>query len=330
MIYYFQNIYVHSSGVVVGPLEKQGPLASYFDEAIDDEYVKQASYEQAEQQLLRKAIDYALMKGNLKSNEISICCGGDLLNQLSSVNYVMKQMQASFVGMYAACATSSLIIGEAALLLSNSSCNYTMAALSSHYATAQRQFRYPNGYGIQKKDCTTTTVSAGCSLILSKQKSDIQISQWIIGKVYDSHLQDPNDMGSAMVKAVYHTLVDYLSDSKQSIKDFDCIVSGDLSNIGLSILKDLLKQDGYDELERINDCGLMIYDIEHQKVFSGGSGCGCSMAVSLAYLLEEMKNNKYQRILVLASGALLTPLLSAQKQSIPCICHGIVYERSQV
>ena len=328
MIYEFNDIYVVSSGVVVGPLEMQGPLASYFDEGVLDEYVGQKSYEQAEQQLLRKAIDYACIKANIHLNEINIACGGDLLNQLSSCNYVMKDCPFPFVGMYAACATSSLIIGMAALLLTQSNQNYSMAALSSHYASAQRQFRYPNGYGMQKKATMTTTVSAGCALLLGKLKTDIKVKQLIVGKVYDSHFQDVNDMGSAMVHAVYYTLTNYLKETNASMNDFDLIVSGDLSNIGLQILKDLLKKDGYQNLDHLYDCGLMIYDIKKQKVFSGGSGCGCSMAVSLAYLFQMMKQGKYKRILVLASGALLTPILSAQKQSIPCICHGIIYERS--
>lgn len=322
MIINLDGVYVYSSGVVSGPLEAEGLLAKEFDESILDNYDGCDSFELCEQSMVKKSIDYALRKGNLNINEIDVACGGDLLNQCATSNYVAKELPFPFLSMYAACATSCLVIGEAALLLKHKKLKYALAFTSSHYACAQRQYRFPNGYGLQKKECTTYTVTGAGALVLSNQVSNIKLKQWIIGQVIDIGFKDVNDMGSAMAPAVYHTLNNYLIKTKQKISDFDLIVSGDLSKTGLKILKSLLTKKGYQDLDRINDCGLMIYN-DKQKVFCGGSGCACSMVVLISKLLKEIKG---KRILLLASGALLTPILSNQKQSIPCICHGIVFE----
>ncbi len=322
MIIDLDGVYVYSQGCVAGPFEAQGLLANDFDECLRDNYDGCNSFELCEQQMVKKSIDYALRKVNLNLDDIEIACGGDLLNQCSTSNYVAKDLPFPFLSMYAACATSCLVIGETALLLKHKQLKYALAFTSSHYACAQRQFRFPNGYGLQKKECTTYTVTGAGAIILSNQKSNIKVKQWIIGEVIDIGFKDVNDMGRAMAFAVYHTLNNYLIKSKQQINDFDLIVSGDLSKGGLKILKALLTQSGYQDLERINDCGLMIYK-DQQQVFCGGSGCACSMLVLISKLLKQMEG---KRILLLASGALLTPILSNQKQSIPSICHGIVFE----
>lgn len=323
----FQNVFVSSRACAVGPLEAQGPLKGKFDFCFDDLYCNEKSFEKAEQKLLYSSIDLAIRKSELSIEDIGLLCGGDLLNQLLSSHYVARDFHKPFIGMYAACATSSAVIGQAALWVENGYVEHALAFTSSHVATAERQFRYPNEYGIQKKETTTSTVTGAGAVVLSKRPSKIQVSAFTPGMIVDWQHTDANDMGLAMAPAVFSTLITHLKDTNRTIQDYDCIVSGDLSAVGFSFLLDLLVKDGYKIDDRLNDCGLLIYDTKKQNVFCGGSGCACSMVVSIAELLHLLEEGVYKRILVIASGALLSPVAIHQKDTIPCIAHAIVYER---
>lgn len=323
----FEQVYVHSYACCGGPLEAQGPCRNGFDHLCSDLYAKEKSFEKAEIALLRTSCDLALRKGELQKEELDACVGGDLMNQLLSTHYFARELCIPTIGVYAACATSSLAIATAAQLVENGYAKRTLAFTSSHNATAERQYRFPNEYGVQKKETTTTTVTGAGSVILSTIPSEIQITRFTAGRVVDWRFENAADMGSAMAPAAFDTLRRHLSLTNTSLQDYDWVLTGDLSKIGLAFLQDLLKQEGYAVDERLNDCGLMIYDIEKQPVFCGGSGCACSMCVTLAEVFRQMKLGKKRRVLVVATGALLSPIAVQQKESIPCIAHAIEYQR---
>ena len=324
----FQNVYVQSRATAVGKMEKEGPLGSLFDKTFDDNYCHEKTFEKAERALIYQACDHAIRKLNMKVSDLDVIVGGDLINQLTSSHYFARDTNIPFIGMYAACATSSLVIGQAAMLVEHNMADHALAFTSSHVATAERQFRYPNEYGIQKKPTTTLTVTGSGALILGRKKTKIKVTAFTPGKIVDWDHKDANDMGLAMAPAAYDTLKTHFQQTNTTFKDYDLIATGDLSKLGYSFLMDLCVQDGYDIDNRLHDCGLMIYDFSKQDAFCGGSGCACSMCVSLAKLLEGIEDGTYKRIMIIATGALLSPVAIQQKESIPCIAHAIVYERS--
>lgn len=322
----FNNVYVKARATAVGPMEKEGPLAALFDKTYDDLYCSETTFEKAERILVSDACDIALRKAKLKVNDLDLVIGGDLINQLTSSHYFARDLDCSFIGMYGACSTSSLVIGQGALWLEHALDKNVMCFTSSHNATAERQFRYPNEYGVQKKECTTYTVTGAGACILTKEPTAIKVSAFSVGQIIDWDQSDVNDMGKAMAPAAYETLCAHLKNRNLKIEDYDAIVTGDLSKIGFSFLCDMLLEKEMVIDNRLNDCGLMIYDLNEQNVFAGGSGCACSMCVSMSKLLNEVEQGKYKRLLVIATGALLSTVATQQKESIPCIAHAIEYE----
>lgn len=326
----FNNVYVLSKSSVVGPMEAKGPLKNRFDKTYNDLYCKEETFEKAERTMLYDACDIALRKADMKEDEVDLCIGGDLMNQLFSSHYFIRDIPISFIGMYAACATSSLIIGEGALWIDSNKAKHVLCFTSSHNNTAERQFRYPNEYGVQKKESTTFTVTGAGACILSNKKTHIKVKAFTIGEVVDWNHKDANDMGKAMAPAAFETICEHLKNRKQSIQDYDLIVTGDLSKIGFSFLCDLFLNKNYKIDNRLYDCGLMIFDPNNKSTFAGGSGSACSMCVSMSYLLKEVEKGNYKRIMVVATGALLSLIPLQQKESIPCIAHAIEYEWSDV
>lgn len=324
----FKQVYVASRATAVGPLEKAGPLGEKFDRSFEDDYCGEVSFEQAEQRLVSSAVDMTLRKGNTKVEDIDLLVGGDLINQLTSSHYFARNLAVPFLGMYGACSNSCLVIGQASIWVEHLQAKKVVAFTSSHVATAERQFRYPNEYGVQKKETTTSTVTGAGAILLSNEPSKIRVAAFTPGKIIDWDYKDANDMGMAMAPAALDTLLVHFHDLKREFKDYDLVVTGDLSKLGFSFLTDLLVQENYEIDHRLQDCGMMIYDMDKQDVFCGGSGCGCSMCVTMSELLTRLEAGEWNRILVIATGALLSPVAVAQKQSIPCIAHAIVYERN--
>lgn len=327
---FFHNVYVESRGTAVGPLEAKGPLQGMFDQTFDDLYCFEKNFEQAERRLSATAVDAALRKAGYQVSDLDLVIAGDLMNQLMSSHYFARDLATPFLGMYAACATSSLIIGQAAIWVEQQLARRVLAFTSSHVAGAERQFRFPNEYGVQKKDTTTSTVTGAGAVVLGRKKTKIAVKSFTVGRIVDWKYTNANDMGNAMTPAAFDTLTRHLKNCSHTLQDYDCVATGDLSSLGHGFLKDLLEQDGYTNTEVLCDCGLKIYDIQEQDVFCGGSGCACSMLVSLTDLMNKIEDGTYKRVLVLATGALLSPVAIQQKESIPCIAHGIVYERSDV
>jgi stage V sporulation protein AD len=324
--WFFQNdIYLTSTGTAVGPMESKGPLCNSFDIHYDDLHCGEKNWELAERRLMQDAVNQSMKKAELSKADIDLFLAGDLLNQNVTSNFTARSLQIPFLCMFGACSTSMETLAVGCALVDAGFSNRIIAAVSSHNATAERQFRYPTEYGGQRPDTATFTVTGAGAALVSKQKGPIKITSAVIGKVMDYGIKNPNDMGSAMAPAAADTLITYLKDAGASPKDFDLIVTGDLSSVGSPIFRRLVEQEGYDLSGVYNDCGLMIYRPD-QPVFAGGSGCACSAVVTYGHIVNEMKQKHLKRVLVVATGALLSPLMTQQKETIPTIAHGVVFE----
>lgn len=320
-----KNVYVASTGTTCGLLEFQGPLGSYFDKSYKDHHCGEDSFEKAERRMLRDALDICLQKVKMKQNEVDLYMGGDLMNQITTVHYLARELPQPFIGIYSACSSFSLSMAMSSLLIEGGFVDRVVAMVSSHNATAERQYRYPVEYGVQKKPTTTFTATGAIATLLTNQPTRVRVESITLGKVVDYGQNDPNDMGRAMAPAAYDTIRSHFHDLNRSFQDYDLVVTGDLSTYGCEILKEMMQRDHIDVMH-YNDCGCMLYDVDHQEVFQGGSGCACSGLVTMGYLYPLLKQKKYRHILVVATGALLSPMMTFQKDTIPCVAHAISLE----
>ncbi|MFC0271521.1 stage V sporulation protein AD [Metabacillus herbersteinensis] len=325
----FENaLYVQATGTAVGPKEADGPLGQHFDITHKELHCGEDNWELAERRLMEQAVEQCLAKGEVTNSDIDIFLAGDLLNQNVTANYVARHLSMPFLCMFGACSTSMETVAVGSALVDGGFANKIVAATSSHNATAERQFRYPTEYGGQKPDTATFTVTGSGAVLISKDKSDIRITSATIGKVTDLGIADPFDMGSAMAPAAADTIVQHLQDLGRTADDYDLILTGDLSGVGSPIMKELVKEEGYDIHNNHNDCGLLVYRPDDQSVFAGGSGCACSAVVTYSHIFNEIRLGNLNRVLVVATGALLSPTMIQQKESIPTIAHGVVFERA--
>lgn len=321
----FDNVYIDSSAIVGCKMEKEGPLAEYFDILYDDLYCNERTFEKAEQHLVKDAFNQVFKKSKLNQKDIDIMFGGDLLNQITTSSYISKDYNIPFIGTFSACSSFTLTLGLASSYVNFGYANNAIAFTSSHNGTAERQFRYPLEYGVQKKETTTYTVSAGCCTIVTNQKRDIRVRSFTIGKVNDGGITDSNDMGNAMAISAYDTIKTHFEDLGINKDYYDLIVTGDLSSFGKITLLELFKRDNV-ILDNYQDCGLMIYNLDKQKVFAGGSGCGCCASVTMGLLKDKLEKRELKKILVVATGALLSTTSVGQKQTIPSIAHAVGLE----
>jgi stage V sporulation protein AD len=319
------EIYLQAAGTAVGPMEKEGPLGKQFDVTHGDLYCGEDTWELAERRLMKEAVQACLMKAKLQINDVDFFLAGDLLNQNVTANYTAREISVPFLCMFGACSTSMETLAVAAALVDGGFARRVLTATSSHNATAERQFRYPTEFGGQKPKSATFTVTGAGAALVSQEKSMFRITAATIGKVIDFGLKNPLDMGSAMAPAAASTIQQHFEDLKTSPKEYDLIVTGDLSAVGSPILREMLREEGYDITTNHHDCGLMIYRPD-QEVFAGGSGCACCAVVTYGHLLKEMEQGRYKKMLVVATGALLSPTMIRQNESIPAIAHGIVLE----
>lgn len=321
----FNNVYVRESSTIAGPVEKEGPLNKYFDNTYDDLYCGCKTFEQAEQKMLKEAIDTVFKKSKLRDKDIDIMFGGDLLNQITSSTYVSRDYKIPLIGTFGACSSSMLTLSLASSYVNAGYASNALAFTSSHNATAERQFRYPTEYGIQKPATTTYTATGAGAIIVSNMISDIKVTSATIGEVTDYEFTDANNMGVAMAPAAYKTMKQHFKDLKREPNYYDLILTGDLSTYGKRIILELFKKDNI-ELNNYDDCGLIIYDRVNQDVFAGGSGCACCALTSYSYILDKLRKRELKKVLIVATGALLSPTLIQQKESIPCIAHAVSLE----
>ena len=324
----YNNVYINAFSTVVGPYEKMGPLGNNFDKSYNDLYIGEKSWEQAEVKLLEESIDVLLNKLNKKSKDINLLISGDLLNQVTSSSYAALSYDIPFFGIYSACASSveAMIIG--ASMIDGGKVNNCITAVSSHNMSSEKQFRNPTEYGAPKPKTATFTATGGASIFMSNKKSDIKVESSTIGKVVDMDQTDPLNMGAVMACAAGDVIHDHLNTLKRSVDYYDLILTGDLGVYGKKILTDYMKEEyEIDISDHYDDLGTMLYDLNDQKqVNAGGSGPVCSALVNCAYILPLMKEKKFKRVLIVATGALFSPTFVFQHKSINSIAHAISLE----
>lgn len=311
-----------SYGAIGGKKEHEGPLAAYFDDTSQDTRFRQRSWEKAEQKMQALALETAKRKAGLHDEALGAIFGGDLLNQCVSTSFAVRDTHVPFLGLYGACSTMAESLLLAGMAVNGGYVSTAAAMSSSHFATAERQYRFPLNYGGQRTPTAQWTVTgAGCVLLGQHEKGPF-LHAATMGTVVDYGIKDASNMGAAMAPAAYTTLRAHFDDLHLSPEDYDLIVTGDLGAVGEEILQELFQRDGV-TLPHYRDCGTMIYDLKRQDVHAGGSGCGCSAVVLCGYLLRRMAKGEYHSILFCGTGALLSPLTTQQGESIPGICHAV-------
>lgn len=310
---------------VVGDKEGEGPLGKYFDTIEPDPKMGKSSFEKGETAMFSKAIEGAAAKAGMQIFDIGALFAGDLLNQLVSSSYAARDLPVSYFGLYSACSTMTEALSLGAAMINAGYFKTAACATGSHFATAERQYRFPLEYGCQRPPYAQWTVTAaGCS-ILADSGNGPAITHATIGRVVDYGITDVNNMGAAMAPAAFDTVLAVLEDTEMKIEDFDGIFTGDLGRLGGEILRDLCRERGIELGQRYSDCGEMIFSSE-QECYSGGSGAGCSACVLNSFILDKMKKHEYNRVLLMATGALMSPTTSFQGESIPAICHAVIME----
>ena len=321
------------SAAFVGKKEGEGPLGDRFDFVTQDELYNQKTFELAEKQLYLDAIRKAIRKGASRPEEVQFLLGGDLLNQIITASFSARDLGIPFIGLYGACSTMAESLALAAMLLDGGHAQQAVCAASSHFCTAERQYRYPLEFGAQRPPTSQWTVTgAGAALLSTQPKAPVlaHITQVCMGRVVDLGISDANNMGAAMAPAAADTLLALFSDTGTAPDDYDLIVTGDLGQVGSDLLRQLMREQRTPlPNEKHADCGLMIFDREKQDVHAGGSGCGCGASVLCAHLLPQMQQGVYRRIIFMATGALMSLTSSQQGESIPGVAHAVVLERAE-
>ena len=316
-----------SYGNAVGKKEYEGPLGRLFDMHGDDDRFGMDTWESAESEMLRMGFNMALNKGKLEYGDIDAIFAGDLLNQCVGTAYGLCGCNIPYFGLYGACSTCAESIMLASIMTTHGIFKRCAAVTSSHNCSAERQYRTPIEYGGQRAPTSQWTVTGSGTFIVGDGSSGkVKISAAMPGRVIDKGIDDPNNMGAAMTPAVCDTLVRFFRESGTSPLDYDLIVTGDLGHEGASILGEFMDISGYPFANNYSDCGIMIYDKSRQDTHSGGSGCGCSASVLSAYILPQMEDGRIRKTIFVASGAMMSPDMIKQGQSIPAIGHLLVLE----
>ena len=319
----FHNVNITEGYTVAGPKENDGKLHGCFDFALENDMFGQQTFERAERKMFEHCIEGVIAKANLTPCDIDVITGGDLLNQCVSTSFAARKTHAGFLGLYNACATfvESLIVGACTL---NNGVENALCVAGSHFATAERQYRYPLELGVLRSPVTQwTATGVGATVVSSKKTSDKfcpQIARATIGRVIDYGVMDANNMGAAMAPSACDTLVKYFKDTGFAPKDFDAIYTGDLGKLGSDILLDLAAQEGYALENKLHDCGATLF-WDEQQTYQGGSGAACTALVFNGLILPSLRTGKWRRVLLAGTGALMSPTTSFQGDSIPAITH---------
>lgn len=311
---------IESYAAVVGEKEGQGPLGKCFDEIIEDSHFGQATWEQAESKFQLEAVSLAVRKKQLTKEDIDIICAGDLINQCTGSSYGLRELSIPFLGLYGACSTMAEGIITASLTIEAGASKRSAAVTSSHFSTAERQFRAPLSYGGQRTPTSQWTCTASGAVLLS-DSGNIEVYGGCIGKIADMGVNDLTNMGSAMAPAASATIQRYLQATGTAPENYDAIVTGDLGNVGSTLVVELLQKQGIDISKQHQDCGVLIFDGETQDTHCGGSGCGCSASVLCGHFLPMLERNELKNILFIATGALMSTMSVQQGESIPAVAH---------
>lgn len=316
---------VISRASVVGPKEGKGPLKDYFDVIEDELYCGESTWELAERKLFNTAVKLALDKVNLNSSDINYLLAGDLTNQIIAASYSARSHSIPYLGLYGACSTMYEGLSLGAMLVDGGFAQNIIVGVSSHYSTAERQFRFPIEQGVQRGLTSQLTVTGAAALLLAPSGEGPRITHATVGKIIDLGQDDSTDMGSAMAPAAFDTIKQHLEDTGRTPDYYDLIITGDLATVGHQLVQILAKKQGLDLSNNFTDCGILIYD-DSQDAHAGGSGCACSGVVTAGFLMAEMEAGRYQRILGIGTGALHSPLILQQGDTVPGIAHAIAFE----
>lgn len=311
---------------IVGPKEGDGPLRNYFDIVLEDDTWGQRTFEKAESKMQEEAIKLAISNANLSINDIQFLLSGDLLAQIMSSSFAARQIAIPYFGLYGACSTMTESLTLGAMLIDGGFADKVVCATSSHFSSAERQFRFPLEYGAQRKLTSSWTVTGAGATVLSSAGDGPYITYVTPGKIKDYGIVDANNMGGAMAPAAIDTISQHFKDTGYSPDDYDLIATGDLGVIGRRIVIDLLKKEGYDLSEKLTDCGVKIFDGVEQDTHAGGSGCACAAVVFNGYIYKEMKKGTFNRVLLIATGALHSPTSTLQGESVPGIAHAVTID----
>ena len=316
-------VYLLSHGCCVGRKEGEGPLAGRFDQAGQDNWFGESTWEKSECRMVQLACRTAMKKAGLHPHQIGCALGGDLLNQCVSTSFAMRTLGVPFLGLYGACSTMAQSLMMAGLTVDGGYSDQVVALTSSHFASSERQYRFPLGYGGQRTPTAQWTVTGAGAALVCSQGDGPHIDSATCGTVTELGIKDAGNMGAAMAPAALATIKAHLEDLGRSCSDFDLIVTGDLGLHGKQLLLELARRDGLDLGEKLTDCGTLVFDMNSQDVHSGGSGCGCSAITLCGYLLDQLHCGKRKRILFCGTGALLSPTSTQQCLPLAGICHAV-------
>lgn len=322
----YNNVYINDTATVVGPYEKRGPLSHYYDKAYEDLYFGAKTWEQAEVKLISESVDINLNKMGKTRFDVDIHISGDLLNQIVASNYASARLGIPYLGIYSACASSVEGLIIAANMIEAKQIKNAICTVSSHNNAAEKQFRYPVEYGGPKPKTVTFTVTGAASAYLSSNQKGIKIESATVGKVNDLGVKDVFNMGAVMASSAADTIYNHLMDTKREVGYYDLILTGDLGVCGKKILTEYMKTEYNIKLKNYDDTACMIYDLDNQPVYSGGSGPACAPLVTYGYIFDKMRKKELNRVLLVATGSLHSTTMVNQKLSIPSIAHAISLE----
>lgn len=322
--------YIIGYSSVAGKKEGEGPLGNYFDLVDQDPMFGMNTWEEAESKMQQVACELAIKKSKLKSSDIRFLFGGDLLGQLIATSFGIESLNIPIFGIFGACSTMGEGLSLASMVIDGGYADKTIVVTSSHFASAEKQFRFPSAYGNQRPYSASWTVTGSGSVVLSKNKTEtacgVVIKGFTTGKIVDYGLKDSMNMGACMAPAASDVILANFKDLNRTPEYYDRIITGDLGTVGRDITLDIMKEHGYDISSQYMDCGIEIFDPETQDTHAGGSGCGCSAITLTGYILEMMRQKKWNRVLFIPTGALLSPTSFNEGQSVPGIAHGVILE----
>lgn len=316
-----KTVSIAASAGIAGKTEGEGPLGEYFDVTFRNDKLGQPTWEKAESTLQTTVVDMVLKKAGLQPNDIDVIFAGDLLNQCISSTFGLRELSIPLLGQYGACSTMAQTLAMASVFVDCGAAHRAIAVTSSHFCSAERQFRLPLTYGGQRTPTAQRTVTGAGAALLQQCQNGPVMKEITVGRINDLRIKDANNMGAAMAPAAADTLLRFLQDTGTTVFDYDLILTGDLGSVGSGLLYELMAKEGIDLRARHNDCGIMIFDAQRQDVHAGGSGCGCSASVFCSNIIQRLQRHELNQILFLATGALMSPTSSQQGESIPGIAH---------
>ncbi|MBO8423954.1 MAG: stage V sporulation protein AD [Firmicutes bacterium] len=324
-VFFKSGVFIEDTATIVGPKEAEGPLGKYFDKSVNDDLLGQKSHEKAEIRLHISAIRYLLNKTGHKDGDVDLCISGDLLDEIVGASLTMREFDIPFMGVYNACATFAESLILASSLIDGGSFDRIICSTSSHFCTAERQYRYPLELGNQRTPLSQWTATGVGATMLNRVKGKIRIDCATIGRVVDYGVRDANDMGACMAPAARETLLAHFEGSSRDVDYYDMILTGDLGEAGSGLLRLLMEEKGVRLGEKYRDCGVLLFNRAAQDVGQGGSGAACSSSVFNSYVYKKMMCGELKRVLLIPTGALCSKTSTLQGETVPGIAHAVSF-----